>query len=68
MTLEAFIKALTNQNTVVTVQDGNKQELIKFYAAGYEQLLTDLLSKNVENFTVTSAQAVTVVLEAEISA
>ena len=49
MTLEAFIKALTNQNTVVTVQDGNKQELIKFYAAGYEQLLTDLLSKNVEN-------------------
>lgn len=68
MTLEAFFKALTNTNAVVTVQDGNKHELVKVYASGYEQLLASLLAETVENFTMVSPAAVTVILESEVSA
>lgn len=68
MTLEAFFKALTNAAAVVTVQDANKHDLVKVNAAGYEQLLEELLAETVDAITVVSPNAVTVILEGEISA
>lgn len=68
MTLQEFLAALQNPNAVVTINEAGEtpHELIKMYAAGYEQLLTDLLAKEVETVTVVSPQAITVVVEATI--
>lgn len=62
MTLTQFLAALTNTNMVVTVLDSNDTELVKMYAAGYQQLLETLLAKTVSQITFVSAQAVTVKL------
>lgn len=62
MTLTQFLAALTNTNMVVTVLDSNDVELVKMYAAGYQQLLATLLAKTVSQITFVSAQAVTIKL------
>ena len=68
MTLAAFFEALSNVNATVTVQDGAKHDLVKVNAAGYEQLLSELLAETVKEINIVSAMAVTVVLDTEVSA
>lgn len=68
MTLEAFFKALTNVNAVVTVKNAAGEELVKINAAGYEQLLASLLAETVKEITVKSGSDVSVKLDGEISA
>lgn len=68
MTLEAFFKALTNVNAVVTIKNAAEKDLVKVNAAGYEQLLATLLAEEVKGITVKSATDVTVILDGEVSA
>ena len=62
MTLTQFLAALTNTTMVVTVLDAEGTELVKLYAAGYQQLLATLLAKEVSEITFVNQQAVTVKL------
>ena len=65
MTLDAFFKALSNVNAVVTVKNAAGTELVKVNAAGYAQLLASLLAETVKTITVKSASDVQVTLEGE---
>lgn len=66
MTLSEFLAALNNPQAVVTVLDSEtgNPELIKLYAAGYEQLLATLLAREVDKVTIVNQAAVTVILKA----
>lgn len=64
MTLAEFLAALNNPQAVVTVLDSDNTELIKLFAAGYEQLLAELLSREVDKVTIAQMNAVTVLLKA----
>lgn len=64
MTLSEFLAALNNPQAVVTIVDSDNTELIKFYAAGYAQLLAALLAREVDKVTIQSPQAITVLLKA----
>lgn len=64
MTLAEFLAALNNPNAVVTVVDDNDSELIKLYAAGYEQLLAALLEREVDVVTIVNQAAITLKLKA----
>lgn len=63
MTLSEFLAALTNPQAVVTVVDSDNTELIKLYAAGYSQLLSTLLSREIDKVTIAQMNAVTVLLK-----
>lgn len=68
MTLTQLLASLQNaEKILVTVLDGSKAELVKFYAGGYENILDSILSQNVAKLTVASATAITVVI-GEVSA
>lgn len=68
MTLSQLLASLQNSEKIlVTVLDGSKAELVKFYAGGYENILDSILSQNVAKLTVGSATAITVVI-GEVSA
>lgn len=68
MTLTQLLASLQNaEKILVTVLDGSKAELVKFYAGGYENILDSILSQNVAKLTVASATAITVII-GEISA
>lgn len=64
MTLAEFLETFNNPQAVITVTDSNNTELIKFYAAGYEQLLSTLLDREVDKVTIVQMNAVTVLLKA----
>ena len=67
MTLSELLVTLQNTaNMVVTVKEGDK-ELIKFYAAGYEQVLAATLAREIDKTTVGNNQ-ITVVLKGGVSA
>ena len=65
MTLSQFLAALNNAQAVVTILDNDNTELVKVYAAGYEQLLATLLAREVDKVTIVQSNAVTVLLKAE---
>lgn len=67
MTLSELLASLENAATMlVTVKDSTEgnPELIKLYAAGYEQLLAALLAREVDKVTVQNQASVIVVLKA----
>jgi predicted YcjX-like family ATPase len=70
MSLSEFLAALNNPQAVVTINEPSEgtavTELIKMYAAGYEQLLAELLAREVDKVTVVSPQAITVLLKASL--
>ena len=66
MTLSEFLAALTNAQAVVTVQDNDGTELVKLFAAGYAQLLAELLAREVAQVTVVNQTAITVKLAESI--
>ena len=70
MTLSEFLAALNNPQAVVTINEPGEgtavTELIKMYAAGYEQLLAELLAREVDKVTVVNQNAITVLLKTSI--
>lgn len=69
MTLSEFLASLQNAGQIqVTVLESDNTELVKLYAAGYEQLLASLLARTVEKVTILNQAAVSVVLQGELSA
>ena len=64
MTLAELLASLQNaEKIVVTVVNGSdNKELVKFYASGYEQILSSILSQDVAKLTVVGAAAITVVV------
>lgn len=65
MTVQEFLAALNNPNAVVTVTENDGTELIKLYAAGYQQLVHTLLGREIAQVTVVNPQAITVKLAPE---
>lgn len=63
MTLAEFLAALNNPQAIVSVMDSDNTELIKLYAAGYTQLIAELLEREISKVTIATKDAVNVLLK-----
>lgn len=68
MTLTEFFAAIQNPNNVLVAvtetDNGSVKQLARVFADGYEQLLSALLSRTVDEITIVNATNVTVHLAA----
>ena len=63
MTLTELLAAIENgSKMVVTVLEADDTELVKFFAGGYEQILSSLLEREVDKLTINGNTAITVKL------
>lgn len=63
MTLRQFVEALITKDVKITIME-NGEEIIKFYSEGYGGVESDILSRVVSKWEISSASAVTIHLEA----
>ena len=65
MALSDLFAVLENPNAVVTVNEANGTQIVKFYLSGSTQLLATLLAREVSTFVAKSANDYVITLVEE---
>lgn len=68
MTLTQFLSTLKTKDVLVTVIDKDETDICKIYASGYAALESAIESRIIYKWDMTSAKAITVILDDVISA
>lgn len=68
MNLTQFLSTLKTKDVLVTVIDKDETDICKIYASGYAALEPAIESRTIYKWDMTSAKAITVILDDVISA